>query len=293
MKKSRSMLFIPSNNPGMIQNAHVFGADTIIFDLEDAVDIGEKDGARRLLEYALGSLDFEKTQVLVRLNPITTDIGLADLDMLMDAKIHGLVVPMADVKQLRSIDARLASHDRKGRALEIYPLVETASGVMHVNEIIESSSYIKGIIFGAEDYSADMEIVRTSQGDEIQFARAQISNVCKMHKIESIDTPFTDLDDLGGFGQDILRGKSLGMTGKLAINPKQISEINRLYAPQNQEINRALDIIEASKIAKEKGVGVFSFEGKMVDAPIIKRAESVLRAAYSYGMLDRKEGGQV
>ena len=285
----RTMLFIPGNNPSMLQNAGILGADSVILDLEDAVSITEKDAARILVKNAIEDLDFYGTEIVVRINPRSSAFGVKDIEEIALVEPDALMVTKATEEDVRRACELLTKiEEREGiepKSIKLFPLIETAYGLENVYEIIKSSDRVIGVLLGAEDLTADLEIKRTAEGNEIFYARCKIAATCKACKIDAIDTPFADMNDCEGFIKDIHTAKSLGMTGKAAINPRQICTIHDIFAPSEEEIRYAKDVIEAMEEAQSQGKGVFSLNGKMVDAPIISRAQNVLKKARFAGLL--------
>lgn len=285
----RTMLFIPGNNPGMIQNAGVLGADSIILDLEDAVSLSEKDSARILVSKAIETVDFGSSEIVVRINPLTTVYGPKDLDAMGKVKPDVLLIPKADEDQIRLASETLDILERKAGipvgTIKLIPLIESAYGIEKVYEIIQVSSRTVGVLFGGEDYTADMGVRRTFEGEEILYARNRVAIACKALGVDSIDTPFTDVDNFPGLRQDTLKARNLGFTGKAAINPRQVDPIHESFAPESFEIKHAIRVLEAMEMAEKEGKGVFSLDGKMVDAPIISRAQQTVALAKVLGLL--------
>ncbi len=288
----RSMLFIPGNSPNMIQNAGILGADSIILDVEDAVSTDEKDSARNLIMHALKEVDFYGCEVVVRVNAPSTAFGEKDLKEITPNRPDAFMIPMATEEEIRIADAIISEIEDKeaieAGSIKLIPIAETAYAVESIADIIRASKRIEAVLLGAEDLTADMEISRTKEGGEIYYARNKIANICKAFKIQAIDTPFADVNDSQGLTEDTLKGKSLGMTGKAAINPRQVDAIHQVYTPTQEEIQYAQSVIEAMNEAKKVGKGVFSFEGKMIDAPIILRAETVIRKAVLAGLVNEE-----
>lgn len=285
----RTMLFMPGNNPSMIQSAGILGADSIILDLEDAVSIAEKDAARILVRNAIKNVDFYDTEVVVRINPLSSGFGIEDIKEIGRVKPDALMVTKAteeDVRKACEILTKIEAEEGfEAGIIKLFPLVETAHGLETIHSIIKASSRVIGILLGAEDLTADFGIKRTKEGEEIFYARSKVAAACRAHKIDAIDTPFADMNDCEGFARDIQTAKSLGMTGKAAINPRQVDRIHDIFAPSKEEINYAQRVILAMEEAKKEGKGVFSLDGKMVDAPIISRAENVLKKARLAGIV--------
>lgn len=267
-------LFVPASSPAMINSSAILDADSLIFDLEDAVALSEKDSARELLREALKSLRFGGKTTIVRINSLTTDFWEKDLEYMKDTPLDAIMIPKAGPREVKTVSKILDKYNSK---IAIVPLIETASAVENISAILESSPRVKGILFGAEDYTADMGIKRTKEGEEIYFARARLANAIHAFGVEGLDTPFTDINDMEGLKSDTLKGKSLGYTGKAAINPRQIDIIRQVYAPSEEEIYYALKVIKALK--NSSGKGVFAVDGEMIDAPIIARAKNTLKRA--------------
>ncbi|MFL0266514.1 HpcH/HpaI aldolase/citrate lyase family protein [Candidatus Clostridium radicumherbarum] len=284
MKKlRRTMLFMPGNNPGMLQNAAILGADSIILDLEDAVSIPEKDSARILVREAIKNVDYSKVEVVVRVNPLDNEFGAVDIDTIARVKPETIMVPKADEEEIKLVHEMLNKIEMEEGfeegSIKLIPLVETAFGLENVYNIIKASKRVTAILLGGEDLTADLGIKRTKEGEEIFYARNKVATACKALKVDAIDTPFTDTNDYEGLEKDTAKAKSLGMTGKASINPRQIDTIHAVFAPTEMEIKHALRILDAMEEAKKEGKGVFSVDGKMVDAPVINRAVTTVELA--------------
>ncbi|MDK2879791.1 MAG: citrate lyase subunit beta / citryl-CoA lyase [Thermoanaerobacteraceae bacterium] len=270
----RVALFVPASSPAMLNSSAAFDADSLIFDLEDAVALSEKDATRELLREALNTLKFDGKTIVVRINSLATDFWEMDMKYIVDTPANAVMIPKAGPAEVKAVSKFLDSKDSE---MAIIPLIEMASAVEEITTILGSSPRVKGILFGAEDYTADMGISRTREGDEVYYARARLANAIHAFGVEGLDTPFTDVNDMEGLKNDAMKGKKLGYTGKAAINPRQIEIIKQVYAPTEDEINYALKVINSLKRAG--GKGVFAVDGKMIDAPIIARARITLERA--------------
>lgn len=283
----RSLLFIPGNNPAMLQNADVFGADAVIFDLEDAVNVTEKDNARNLMHYYLKSHTSLPMEVVVRINGLDTDYYLEDLKMIVSDSIDTIMLPKAKVKELKELDSILTKLEKERKLtkkIKIIPIIELAQSVLQVEEIA-SLNRVDGILLGAEDLTSDMEVSRTKQGKEIEYARCRVAMACKAYQIDAIDTPFTDVNDPEGLRIDALNAQTLAMNAKSAIHPNQIDTINEVFLPAPKLILWAKRVKMASDEALARGMGVFSLDGKMVDKPVIERALKILAKAEKFNAL--------
>ena len=286
----RSMLFMPGNSPGMLQDAAILGADSIILDLEDAVSLTEKDSARILVRDAIKYLDYSQVEVVVRINPLNTEFGPQDVDMIARVKPDTLLIPKAEAEEIELVDTMLDKiEQQEGYALgsiKLIALIETAIGLETIFSVIKASKRVVGVLLGGEDLTSDLGIKRTKEGEEIFYARNRVATVCRALQVDSIDTPFTDTNDFEGLTKDTAKAKNLGLTGKSAINPRQIEIIHAVFAPTEADLGYALRVLAAMEEAEKEGRGVFSLDGKMIDAPVIKRARTTLELAQRLGLIE-------
>lgn len=288
MKNRRSMLFMPGNNPGMLVSADILGADSIIYDLEDAVSLDEKDSARTLVRNALSFLKFTHSEITVRINPIDSPYWEKDLEAIIPVLPDGIVIPKASVDAVHSVEQKINEIKKAHNITKNFSflmLIESARGIMDVNSIAKASSLIQGLLLGGEDYSVDMGIQRTRLSKELEYARFSLTTAAHAYGLDSLDTPFTDVEDFEGLRLDTAFSKSIGFSGRLVINPRQVEEIHKIFSPSSAEIERAEAILQAAEEAKQKGLGVFSFKGKMVDLPVIKRAQALYDSAKNWGLI--------
>ena len=280
----RSCLFIPASNPGMLQTADVYGFDSVIFDLEDAVILNEKDSARHLLKNYLLVSKLESKEVMVRINGLDSELGYLDLNEIVSDKIDTVMLPKArldDLKILNDILSDLEIKNKLTKKIKIVPIIELAISVLEVEEIA-SMRRVSGILLGAEDLTSDMEVTRSEEGTEILYPRSRIAMACRAMKIEAIDTPYTNVNNLEGLKADSLKAKALGFSAKACIHPNQIETVNEVFSPSPLEITKAQRIVEVYQREKK---GAFSLDGKMVDKPIIERSLKVLEKAKKFGLL--------
>ena len=288
MKNRRSMLFMPGNNPGMLVSADILGADSIIYDLEDAVALDEKDSARTLVRNALSFLKFTHSEITVRINPIDSPYWEKDLEAIIPVLPDGIVIPKASVDAVHSVEQKINEIKKAHNITKNFSflmLVESARGIMDVNSIAKASPLIQGLLLGGEDYSVDMGIQRTRLSKELEYARFSLTTAAHAYGLDSLDTPFTDVEDFEGLRLDTAFSKSIGFSGRLVINPRQVEESHKIFSPSSAEIERAEAILQAAEEAKQKGLGVFSFKGKMVDLPVIKRAQALYDSAKNWGLI--------
>mgnify|MGYP001225466141 CR=1 FL=1 len=287
----RTLLYVPGNMPSMLQNIPLFQCDGVIIDLEDAVPLSEKDAARILVRRFLENYKERNKEILVRINPLDTKWALDDLKAVLPALPDGIRLPKADTPEIvERLDTLLTEYEEElglelGR-FRILPSIESAQGVINATAISRATPRLIGLAFGAEDYTASMEIERTKSGEELFNARMNVLWAAKSAGIQAIDTIFSDVNDMDALRRETELIKRLGYTGKCMVNPRQIDVIHDVFAPKQAEVDYALQVIDAIKRAREMGTGVISLKGKMIDAPVVKRAARVLRTAYAHGLVD-------
>lgn len=285
----RSLLFLPGNNPNMLINGNVLGADAVIFDLEDAVSPAEKDAARILVRNTLKFMDFGGCETVVRINSVDTSYWKADLDEIIPQKPNMILLPKASSPEdIRLVDEYIKELEKKENmelcSVDLMPLIETALGVENSFLIATASPRVKALFLGAEDLTADLQCKRTKEGREIEYARTRLVVAARAAGIDVYDTPFTDVNDDEGIWVDAEVAKALGFSGKASISPRHIDVINEVFSPTAEEIEYAYEVIDAITLAKKQGKGAISLHGKMIDAPIVARAERVLAAARALGL---------
>ncbi len=291
MKLRRSLLYVPGNMPGMLQNIPVFEADGVMIDLEDAVPLQEKDAARLLTRNFLRFYQDRNKEMIVRINGLDTAYAAADLREILPALPDGIRLPKADNPEtVELLDTLLTEQEEAlGLAIghfKIIPSIESAQGVLNCVATARASTRIVALAFGAEDFTASMEIDRTKSGEELFSARTRVVWAAKAVGVQVIDTIFPDVNDMDALRAETMLVKRLGFTGKSLVNPRQIEIIHEVFRPTQVEIDHAIEVMDAIKRAREMGTGVISLKGRMVDAPVVMRAARVLKTAVAFGMLD-------
>lgn len=279
----RSLLFIPANNPSMLQNADIFMSDGIIFDLEDAVAMNEKDNARNLLEVYLRTSQSLPKTICLRVNDVFTPFIDDDLELLLTDKIDYLVLPKANIDALFIVDHKLREIEALNHLnqTKLICLLEDSTGIIQSNEIAIHPR-VEGLLLGAEDLTKELEIERTLGGEEILFPRSRVIYAAASQGILSIDTPFTDINNLDGLEIDCQKAKHLGMKAKTAIHPSQIEMIHQVFSPSKEAIEWAKGVM---KIHKEENLSLFQYQGKMIDKPVIERAKKIIDKAKTFDLL--------
>ena len=285
----RSMLFLPGNNPNMLINGNCLGSDAVIFDLEDAVSPAEKDAARILVRNTMRYMDFGGCEIIVRINSIDTPYWKQDVDAILPYKPALILLPKTGTAQdALEADAYITEVEQKlgmeRNTVGLMPLIETAMGVENAFAIASSTKRIQALFLGAEDLTADLQCKRTKEGKEIEYARTRLVVAARAAGVDVYDTPFTDVNDDEGIVKDAEYAKALGFTGKSSISPRHVEVINSVFSPTQKDVDYAYEVMEAIALAKEQGKGAIALHGKMIDAPIVTRAQRTIDMAEALGM---------
>ena len=285
----RSMLFLPGNNPNLLINGNCLGADAVIFDLEDAVSPAEKDAARILVRNTMRYMNFRGCEIIVRINSIDTPYWKEDLDTVLPYRPGLVLLPKtgsaADV--LAADEYMTLLEEKLGlekNTVGLMPLIETALGVENSFQIASASKRVKALFLGAEDLTADLQCKRTKEGWEIEYARTRLVVAARAAGVDVYDTPFTDVNDDEGIRVDTALAKALGFNGKASISPRHVQVINEVFSPTEKEVDYAYEVMEAIALAKAQGKGAIALHGKMIDAPIVARAQRTIDMAVALGM---------
>lgn len=283
------MLFVPGANTGMVCNAFIYKPDTVMFDLEDSVALSEKDSARLMVFHALKHFTYDNIETAVRVNPLDTPFGILDLEAVIRAGVDIVRLPktdtVEDVLDMEREIERIENEIGRTKKTMLLAAIESALGVVNAVDIARCSKRLMGIALGAEDFVRDLHTQRTKEGHELMAARNQILLAARAAKISAFDSIFSDVKDKEGFMYEVAYIKGLGFDGKSLINPMQIPWLHKAFEPSKKDINWALEVIEAAKDATIRGLGVVSIDGKMVDAPIIARAEWIIELARASGVM--------
>ncbi|HEP3016516.1 TPA: citrate (pro-3S)-lyase subunit beta [Streptococcus pyogenes] len=289
----RTMMFVPGANAAMLRDAPLFGADSIIFDLEDSVSLKEKDTSRALVHFALKTFDYSSVETVVRVNGLDS-CGALDIEAVVLAGVNVIRLPKTETAQdIVDVEAVIERVEREnsievGRT-RMMAAIESAEGVLNAREIAKASKRLIGIALGAEDYVTNMKTRRYPDGQELFFARSMILHAARAAGIAAIDTVYSDVNNTEGFQNEVRMIKQLGFDGKSVINPRQIPLVNEIYTPTEKEIDHSKQVIWAIREAESKGSGVISLNGKMVDKPIVERAERVIALATAAGVLSEED----
>lgn len=282
----RSLLFMPGDSMKKIRKAANWEVDTVILDLEDGVAQNRKVEARTTVAEALRTLDFGERERLVRLNHVNTGLPSDEIEATAAWRPDGYIAPKAeDEADLRAVDRLLEMAEQRlgvdAGAFRLFAMIETARGVMNLKEIARATPRLEGLIFGAEDLAGDIGAVRTLAAWEVFYARSAIVTAAAAYGLQAFDMVFTDFHDAAGLETESRFARQLGYTGKTCIHPNQTAIVNRTFSPTPEEIDRAQRLVQAFEEQQTAGAGAFTFEGKMVDMPMLVAARKVLARAVS------------
>jgi citrate lyase beta subunit len=285
---------MPGDDRHKIEKGAALGIDSVIMDLEDGVARSQKAAARETVAAALREIDFGKTERLVRINPVGSVFHREDLDATIEGHPDGYVLPKVDsADMVRVVADWLTASERaygwQEGEIVLLAIIESARGVANLREIAAQSPRLDGLIFGAEDLAGDMGAIRTPEGREVFYARSAIVLHAKAYSLQAIDTPFIHLNDEPGLIAQTIQALQMGYDGKLAIHPKQVAPIQQAFTPTADEIARAQALIAAHDAQYATGIGVFQFEGRMIDTPMIRAADTVLARARAAGLLSDQD----
>jgi citrate lyase beta subunit len=289
MQTRRALLFMPGDDRHKIEKGAALGADAVIMDLEDGVALNRKVEARQQVAAALREVHFHLTERWVRINALHTGWAEEDVQAVAPAHPDGVVLPKVQTaQQVQDISHHLSlvehKHDWPEGHIRLLAIIETARGVMNLREIVESDPRLDGLIFGAEDLAGDLGATRTTGGAEVAYARGAVVLHAKAYGLQAFDTPFVDLSDMTGLESQTREALYMGYDGKLAIHPRQVALIQKVFTPDADAIRRAQHLIAAHHAQQAAGSGVFELDGRMVDQPMVRAAETVLARARAAGI---------
>ena len=269
----RSILFVPGSVQKRIDKAAGIAADAIVFDLEDAVAPAEKERAREQVVAALSSSAFASKQVIVRVNGLSTPWFAEDIKAVLATGRGAIMLPKcesaADVKEVQSF--------LKNSTVALFVIIETAKGVLAASDISEALTTADSICFGHVDFAADMALNEAdAQIGIIYHARCQVALAARAFGATPVDNVCLDISDDEAIRKDTLKGLNLGYAGKLCIHPHQVAIVNDVYTPTDEQVAKANAILAAWDDAQRQGQGVFTFQNKMIDLPVIRAQQSIL-----------------
>lgn len=290
----RTLLFVPGNQPRMLEKSAGFSAQWLIPDLEDSVPQAEKTLARDIVAEHIPLLATASKFIVPRVNSLSSGLAENDIAAVASKEIIGISIgKISTVDDVNIIDQMLQAAEKNADIpighITILPLIETAKGVINAYEICQASDRIRWVAFGAEDFSADMSISRTVDNTEpvsgigaepgLTYPRSAVAIAARAAGVHALDTPYTRFRDPDGLKQEASLAKAIGYKGKLSIHPVQVETIESIFKPSSSEIERARRVLDIASEAETAGRGSASLDGEMIDMPVILRARNVLRDA--------------
>lgn len=285
----RTMIFLSAQKPGLIKDPLIYGADSLMLDLEDAVAENQKDAARFSLYHALKTVDYGDTEVIVRINGLDTPHWREDVRVCVAAGADGVRIAKCEsagdvIAVERAVEAAEEEFRKeKGRTL-LMAALESPKGILNAQEIAAASERMFGIAISGGDLRRTMQVSPVRGGVELNTARGLVVLAARAAGVQCFDTVFTDLNDEEGFRAEVLLDKQMGFDGKSLVNPRQIAAVHEIYAPSEKEIMAAEKIVRAVRENAAKGVGVFTVDGKMIDIAFLPGAERTIALAKACGM---------
>lgn len=269
--RRRSQLYVPGNSLKMIKKSLELDADSIVFDLEDAVPYEEKENARNVLTNALKEFDWGKKELCIRVNSINSKEGIKDLNFVLNLdKISTILVPKAE-QDLSFI------YNATGKY--IIPIIETSKGVVDIERVIRSEGTV-AVTYGAADMALSI-IGDVKEYEKNMYIKTLIVMYAKSYDVDPIDKVYFDLKDLDGLKNEALEAKRLGYVGKQVIHPSQIPIVNEVFMPSKDEIEWAKKVVKAYEEASKMGKGAIRVDDKLVDAVHYKIAKKILELSGS------------
>ena len=284
-------MFMNAQKPGLIKDAYIYGCDSIMLDLEDAVAENQKDSARFSLYHALKSIDYGDTEVIVRINGLDTPHWKEDIRVVVAGGADGIRIAKCESAQdVKTVEAATEEAEKEfgvevGRTL-LMAALESPKGILNAYEICSASNRMFGVALSGGDFRKCMRTKFQMDGIDLLAARGQMLLAARAAGIQCFDTVFTNLDDDEGFMAELKQNKAMGFDGKSLINPKQIRPVHEILAPTKKEIMNAERIITAYREQSAAGIGVFTLDGKMIDLAFIPGAEHTLKLAKASGLYD-------
>lgn len=288
MHSRRALLYVPGNETRKVEKAVTLGADSVCLDLEDGVAWNRKGEARPIVANALRELNFGTSEKLARINAVGTGLEADDLARVVAARPDGIVIPkVSGAEAVRWVSERVSELERANGieqgAIALIGMIENARGVVNLAAIASADPRLEALIFGAEDFAADVGATRTLEGVEVLYARSAIVTTCAAFGLQAIDLLYLDFRDAEGLQAEARRGAQLGYAGMQVIHPNQVPVVQEAFTPGDAAIAEAQRIVEAAREQLAAGRGAFALDNKMVDMPIIKAAERVLVRARAAG----------
>ena len=283
------MLFVPGGNEKVLTKGLGLDVDSLIFDLEDSVASEKKASAREAVAEALKSSDFGRKEKVVRINSLKTEHGRSDIDVVVRGRPDTLLLPKVEKPQdILDYDVRIAeAEEREGLApgsVGLMALIESPMGIVHIDAIALANSRIKGLLFGAADFTRETRGRITSDRFELYYPMMRILLAARVAGIDAIDTPYFDIKDPIGLERHTQQAKDMGYDGKALIHPSQVEVVNRVFTPSREEVEYSQKVLQAFEKAKAEGRGATQLDGKLIENVHVAMAQRILKIAEMSGL---------
>lgn len=285
----RTMMFLNAQKPGLVKDPYIYKADSIMLDLEDAVAENQKDVARFSLYHALQEIDYRGCERVVRINGLDTEYWKEDIRCAVAGGCDAIRIPKTErPEEVLAVEAEIITAEKDfnipvGRTL-IMAAIESARGVMKALDVCEASERLFGIALSGGDYTKDLQTHITGTGVELMGARQNMIIAARAAKVQCFDTVFTNLDDMEGFRKEVETIHLMGFDGKSIVNPRQIPVVHEIFTPTQKDIIFAEKVVKEIDEKKEKGIGVFTVDGKMIDIAFYDGAKRTIELAKASGV---------
>lgn len=287
----RTMMFMNAQAPGLIKDAYIYGADSIILDLEDAVAENQKDAARFSLYHALKEVDYGETEVIVRINGLDTPHWEEDIRCVVAGGADGIRIAKCEtVEDVKKVEAAIEAAEKEfgieaGWTL-LMAALETPLGIMNAYDIVTASDRMFGCAISGGDFRKSMQVQIEEGGIEMLVARGQMLIAARAAGVQCFDTMFPNIDDIEGFEAEVIQNRKMGFDGKSVVSPRQIQFVHDTFAPTPKEIAYAEKLVRSFNEQADQGVGVYTVDGKMVDIPFFEDARRVIALAKACGVYE-------
>lgn len=290
MRARRALLYTPGDDLHKINKAITLNVDCICLDLEDSVAVSRKETAREIISEVLKSYKFSSSECLVRINPVGSGLENDDLTAILPSKPDGIIVPkVTGYEQIKWLKEQISFQEEQknwsSESIVIFAIIETPLAVVNLREIASSDPSLEVLIFGAEDLAVEVGTQRTNSAWEVFYARSAVVTHAAAFGLQAIDMVYIDFTDTTGLRTQANQGLHLGYDGKQVIHPGQVDIVQNIFTPDEETIAKAFKILAAYADYQEVGQGVFSMDGRMIDAPVVKSAQKVIDRARAAGRI--------
>lgn len=285
----RTMMFMNAQKPALIKDAYIYGSDSIILDLEDAVAENQKDAARFSLYHALKNIDYGNTEVIVRINGLDTPHWQEDIRVVVAGGADGIRIAKCEsADDVRLVEKHVLAAEKEfgveeGRTL-LMAALESPKGIMSAYEIVTASDRLFGCAISGGDFRKSMHVQINRGGIEMLAARSQMLLAARAANVQCFDTMYPHIDDIEGFESEVRQNREMGFDGKSIVSPRQIRFVHETFAPTQKEIAYAEKLVRSFNEQADSGVGVYTVDGKMVDIPFFEDARRVIALAKACGV---------